>query len=121
MNAHQSRLLGIAVLAVTALVAARLVAYQESRERPVENVTDVLAKKAAADEAVARAKARYERGAYILRAKELSSSERLEVILLPEAHSEELETRCIVYKNTENRTSAIACTGVMYSQPEPPS
>ena len=123
MTVWQSRLLGVALLLATVGVVLRLAAHSDAADSGATSpsTADVLAKKALLDDAVARAKARLDGGPYVLRTKQVSPSEQLQVIILPEGYTEELDTRCVVYTNSELHTSAITCTGIMFRQPGPPA
>jgi hypothetical protein len=57
------------------------------------------------------ARARLAAGARIVSRKRISDTEEIEVVLIPEAYSEALDTRCVVYKNSELNTSSLACSG----------
>lgn len=122
MTANQSRLLGVALLlsavSVVMYLAKRNDAPDDSGERAVQQA---LAKKYQVEQEVARSRARLEAGAFILRSKRVSDSEVIQVVVIPESTTEELDTRCIVYKNSELRTSSIACSGVYFRPPAPPS
>lgn len=63
------------------------------------------------DEAVRQARARLDRGAYVHTRKRISDTEEVEVLIVPEAQADALDTRCIVYTNTELKTSSITCNG----------
>ena len=123
MTANQSRLLGVALLlaAISAVMyLARLNdAFDGAADRRAAQ--EAVAHRQQVEQELARSRARLERGAYVLNAKRISDSEEIQTILIPEGHSEELDTRCVVYKNTELHTSSIACTGILFSRATPPS
>lgn len=118
MTANQSRLLGVALL----LSAAGLVSYlarlndapDDSAERAVQQS---LVNKYQAEGEIARARARLEAGGYVLSTRHLSDNEQLQIVVIPEGYTPELDTCCIVYKNSDLRTSSITCTGVLFRQP----
>jgi len=123
MTANQSRLLGVALL----LSAVGLSAYLARLNNPPDDAAerkaaqDAIARRLKLEESYARSKARLDAGAYIAATKRISDSEEIQTIVIPEGYTEELDTRCIVYKNAELRTSSISCTGINFRQPVPPS
>src|SRR5262245_37818050 len=122
MTNSQSRLLGIALLLLTAGVVAYLARLNDAADGSGSDaVRQALARKLQDEQEYARARARLDAGAYVVRSKRLSDSEEIEIILIPEGMTAELDTRCVVYKNVELRTSSITCSGILFSQPAPPS
>ena len=121
MTANQSRLLGVALLLATMGFIKYLAKLNDAPDDSAERaVQQALANKYQAEREVARSRARLEAGAYVLRSKRLSDSEELQVIVVPENNSEEFDTRCVVYKNSDLRTSSITCTGIYFRPPAPP-
>jgi hypothetical protein len=88
MTVNQSRLLGVAVLVSLVSLAMHLV-----REN---------------------ARARLAAGAYVARTRQLSEHQTLVEIVIPEAYSQELDTRCIVYQNAELASSTMDCAGPLF-------
>jgi hypothetical protein len=123
MTANQSRLLGVALLLAAVSAVIQLARGGDTADGVTERRTagDASAGKQRTDQSDARAKARLEHGAYILRSKRISDAETIETIIVPESLSDEFDTRCIVYQNADLRTSSITCTGVLYRPPVPPS
>jgi len=115
MTATQSRLLGFALL----LAAIAFVVFLAKGSDAVDasaTTPDALARKQQLEEATAKLRARFDSGAYIQRTKQLSDREELEVIVIPEGYTEELDTRCIVYRNLELKTSSMTCSGILFRQ-----
>jgi hypothetical protein len=123
MTANQSRLLGVALLAVVIATIAQLSRREDAADGAAGrgSTPEALAKKQAVELDLARAKARFENGAFIQRSKRISDTEELQIIVVPEGYTEELDTRCIVYRNLQSGTSSISCTGVLFRQPAAPS
>ena len=123
MTANQSRLLGVALLLSAVAVVMR---FSGSGDAGDGAPVPAAARSAPAgahevDLAGARSRARLEAGAYIAGSKRISDSEEIQTVVIPEGRSEELDTRCIVYKNAELKTSSITCSGVLFRQSAPPS
>ena len=113
MTAMQSRLLGVAILVGTVAIVTHVVkgsdpasASGPSREGPAgKEQTEIEA---------AQARARLERGAYVLSSKRLSDHEEIVQIVIPEGYVEDLDTRCVVYRDVELRTSTMTCSGIKF-------
>lgn len=122
MTANQSRLLGVVLLLSAVGLISYLTRLNNAPDDSAEHaVQQSLVNKYQAEEDLARARARLEAGGYILSSKRLSDNEQLQIIVIPEGYTPELDTRCIVYKNSDLRTSSITCTGVLFRQPAAPS
>lgn len=122
MTANQSRLLGVALLLFTVGLISYLAKRNDTPDDSAERaVQQSLASKYQAEEEIARARARLEAGGYVLSNKRISDNEQLQIIVIPEGYTPELDTRCIVYKNSDLRTSSITCSGVLFRQPAAPS
>ncbi len=123
MTANQSRLLGVALLLAAIAGFVQLARLNEPADGAADRglAQDVLARKHEAEQELARSRARLEAGAFVLRRKHLSDSEDIEVIVIPEGLADALDTRCIVYRNSELRTSSIACSGIYFPPAAPPS
>ena len=124
MTANQSRLLGVALLLSAVALVMRLGAGGDSGDGPSDR-QGVRAAPAGAGEqeqpSYAGSTARLEAGAYIAGSKRISDTEEIQTVVIPEGRAEELDTRCIVYKNTEFRSASIICSGILFRQPAPPS
>jgi hypothetical protein len=123
MSANQSRLLGVVLLLLVIAAFTQLSMREDAVDGTVDRTStpESLAKKKLVEQDLARAKARFESGAFIQRSKRISDTEELQIIVVPEGYAEELDTRCIVYKNLQTGTSSISCTGVLFRQPAAPS
>ncbi|HEY9446356.1 MAG TPA: hypothetical protein VIQ62_04715 [Burkholderiales bacterium] len=110
MTATQSRTLGVA-LAVAALVVMIGVGREETAEDAPPDKTRRVDRARDVEQRYEDARARLAAGARIVSRKRISDTEEIEVVLIPEAYSEALDTRCVVYKNSELNTSSLACSG----------
>ena len=109
MTAMQSRLLGVALL----LSAVSFVMYITRSDDAAQDRAPSPDAGTSARE-IAQSRARFESGPYIAIAKQLSDRENIQLIVIPEGYSTELDTRCVVYENLELRTSTITCSGPMF-------
>jgi hypothetical protein len=122
MSANQSRLLGVALLLSAIAVLVRLGGGGDAGDRSDDKVAqDALARKHELEQSYAKSRARLEAGPYISSSKHISDSEEIQTIVIPESMSEELDTRCIVYKNAELKTASISCTGILFRHSSAPS
>ena len=112
MTALQSRMLGIAIAAATLLIVLHLSPTQSTREDAA--TSDHRAREQQIEQAVRQARARLDRGAYVHTRKRISDTEELEILIVPEGQTDTLDTRCIVYNNSELQTSSITCSGLAW-------
>ena len=105
MPALQSRLL-VAVIFVAS--AALVVQFAGNREAPPQNLA--ISQDADTQE-LARLRARFEAGPFLQSSRQISERETIEVVVIPESYSPDLDTRCVVHQNTEIRMSTITCSG----------
>ena len=121
MTANQLRLLGVALLLAAAAAAPQLLGLfgGDSADNGLERSA---ARNSTRQQQLERTQQeRLDHGAYVLRSKQLTETESVETIVIPEALSSEFDTRCVVYRNSELRTSSIACAGILFRQSLPPS
>jgi hypothetical protein len=110
MTNLQSRMLGVAIAAAATLVVLHLAPSQNASGDAAPG--DRGARQQPIEDAVREARARLERGAYVQSRKRISDIEEVEVLIVPEGTADTLDTRCIVYNNSELKTSSISCNGV---------
>ncbi len=120
MTANQSRLLGVALLLSAIAVIARLAVGVDASGPEERGDARETLRREALEASYAKSRARLEAGAYIASRKRISDSEEIETVVIPEGQAEELDTRCLIYKNSELRTSSITCTGILFRQSAPP-
>jgi len=112
MTDLQSRMLGVAITAVAALLVLQLAASQNARDDTAAG--NAGGREQPIEDAVRAARARLERGAYVQSRKRISDNEEVEVLIVPEGTADALDTRCIVYTNYELKTASITCNGVAW-------
>ena len=110
MTANQ-RLLGVALLLAAAAAALQLAVLFGRDPAEAERRTAPGASQ----------QERLDRGAYVVRSKQITDTENVQTIVIPEGLSTEFDTRCVVYQNSELRTSSITCTGILFRHSLPPS
>ncbi|MGE5522512.1 MAG: hypothetical protein ACM3SS_02270 [Rhodospirillaceae bacterium] len=103
-------MLGIAVAAAAALVVFHLAPSATPRDDD-SSAAQRATREHELQEAVRQARARLERGAYVHTRKRISDTEEVQVLIVPEARADALDTRCIIYTNSELKTSSITCNG----------
>jgi hypothetical protein len=112
MTNLQSRMLGIAIAAAATLLVLRLAPSQSPRDDATAG--DPRTHEQQLEDAVRQARTRLDRGAYVQMRKRISDTEEVEVLIVPEGAADTLDTRCIVYTNSELKTSSITCNGVAW-------
>jgi len=110
MTATQSRVLGVALAAAALAVVIGVVRQDGAGVEPAD-ATPRVAHAREVERRYEEARARLAAGARIVSRRRISEAEEIEVVLIPEAYSEALDTRCVVYKNSELNTSSLACSG----------
>ena len=111
MTAGQSRLLGVALLLAT---VAFVMHITNSGDAAQDRGPSPDAGNSALAREIAQSRTRFESGPYVAKAKQLSDRETIQLIVIPEGYTSELDTRCVVYENSELRTSTITCSGPMF-------
>ena len=119
MTNLQSRMLGVAIAAAATLLVLHLAPPQNAGDDAATNDRRIHAQRI--EEGVRQARARLERGAYVHMRKRISDTEEVEVLIVPEGAADTLDTRCIVYTNSELKTSSITCNGVAWQAAAPAS
>jgi hypothetical protein len=119
MTANRSGLLGVALLFGTVTAVMFLFRGGDGADNAanVNEAQRALARKQQLEQAYAQSRARLELGAYVLSSKRVSETEEIATLVIPEGLAEELDTRCVVYKNSELRTSSITCSGICSGRP----
>jgi hypothetical protein len=119
MTNLQSRMLGVAIAAAATLFVLHLAPSQNAGDDAATDDRRIHAQRI--EEAVRQARARLERGAYVHSRKRISDTEEIEVLIVPEGTAGTLDTRCIVYTNSELKTSSITCNGAAWQVAAPAS
>lgn len=112
MTNLQSRMMGIAIAAAAALLVLNLSPWSSTRDEA--SAAETRTQEQRIEDAVREARARLHRGAYVQTRKRISDTEEVEVLVVPEGSADTLDTRCIVYTNSELKTSSITCNGVAW-------
>ncbi len=113
MTAMQMRVVGVAILAAVVAILMNVVKGGDMASGGSSS-PEALARQNQLETDAARSRARFDAGAYILRSKQLSEHEELKLIVIPEGYVEDLDTRCVVYQDSELRTSTITCNGIKF-------
>jgi hypothetical protein len=123
MTANQSRLLGLAILVASVAVVTHLLRGAGTSDVAADNrpATEIVGRTAIEDADSTRLRARFDAGAYVAHRKQLADGEEIVEIVIPEGLSEELDTRCIVYRNAGQPIPSMACSGIRFGQPAPRS
>ena len=124
MTANQSRLLGVALLLSAVAMVMQFGAGGDAGDATPARQGAQGAPAGMREQeqpSYARSTARLEAGAYIADSKRISDTEEIQTVIIPQGRTEELDTRCIVYKNAEFRSASITCAGVLFRQSAPPS
>ena len=105
MSALQSRLLVAVIFVASATLVVQIAGNHEaaSQDRAISHDPDA--------QELARLRARFEAGPFLQSSRPISEREIIEVIVIPESYSPDLDTRCVVHQNTESRMSTITCSG----------
>jgi hypothetical protein len=112
-------MLGVAIAAAATLLVLRLASSQNAGDDAATSDRRIHAQQI--EDGVRQARARLERGAYVHSRKRISDTEEVEVLIVPEGTADTLDTRCIVYTNSELKTSSITCNGVTWQAAPPAS
>jgi hypothetical protein len=112
-------MLGVAIAAAATLLVLRLASSQNAGDDAATSDRRIHAQQI--EDGVRQARARLERGAYVHSRKRISDTEEVEVLIVPEGTADTLDTRCIVYTNSELKTSSITCNGVTWQAAAPAS
>jgi hypothetical protein len=112
-------MLGVAIAAAATLLVLRLASSQNAGDDAATSDRRIHAQQI--EDGVRQARARLERGAYVHSRKRISDTEEVEVLIVPEGTADTLDTRCIVYTNSELKTSSITCNGAAWQVAAPAS
>jgi hypothetical protein len=111
MTPTQSRLLGVAILLSAIAFVMHITSGGDAAQ---DRGPSPDAGNSALAREIAQSRARFESGPYVANAKQLTDRENIQLIIIPEGYTSELDTRCVVYENSELRTSTITCSGPMF-------
>ena len=95
---------------IAAIAIGALMTYCSDKNAEAQNRNQAQPKNKSNEQEKLEAKLRFEKWAYIAKEKQISASETVRLLIIPETTGIDLfDTKCLIYSNAEYKTSQMIC------------